>query len=348
MITPAFAPTATERVLPRLALDFTTGVLDARVTVTRALNTATAVGSNGLIAIVNADLPRFDYDPATLAPKGLLIEEARTNLFLYSEDLADATWGKNWGGGVSVTSNQANGPDGAQNLDLVTSSGLDGAAYQPFATAFNAAHSVSFFVRQGTAASSRLEIFNAVSGPTASVTFSWTGGVPSTSSTGGTPTNIKFENYGGGLYRVSFSFVSGGSGANLVLFAPDSTAGLGTSYAGYFQLEAGAFATSYIPTTTTSLTRNADVVSMTGTNFSSWYSTSAGSWCIQTNARNANVVLTSGLFTLTANATALKKYANTYSTDQSAISLILGSGTVAKVSYYKQALTAAEVQAITA
>jgi hypothetical protein len=37
------------------------------------------------------------------------------------------------------------------------------------------------------------------------------------------------------------------------------------------QLEAGAFATSYIPTTTTSLTRNADVVSMTGANFSDWY-----------------------------------------------------------------------------
>lgn len=224
--------------------------------------------------------PRFDYDPATLAPKGLLIEEARTNLFLYSEDLADATWGKNWGGGVSVTSNQANGPDGAQNLDLVTSSGLDGAAYQSFAIAFNAAHSVSFFVRQGTAASSRLEISNAVSGPTASVTFSWTGGVPSTSSTGGTPTNIKFENYGGGLYRVSFSFVSDGSGANFVLFAPDSTAGLGTSYAGYFQLEAGAFATSYIPTVASQVTRTADVATITGANFSQWYNQSEGTFVV--------------------------------------------------------------------
>jgi hypothetical protein len=43
MITPAYSPTATERVLPRMALDFTTGVLDPRVTVTRALNTATRV-----------------------------------------------------------------------------------------------------------------------------------------------------------------------------------------------------------------------------------------------------------------------------------------------------------------
>jgi hypothetical protein len=45
----------------------------------------------------------------------------------------------------------------------------------------------------------------------------------------------------------------------------------------FAQLEAGAFATSYIPTTTTALTRNADVASMTGRNFSDWYNASEGS-----------------------------------------------------------------------
>ena len=44
------------------------------------------------------------------------------------------------------------------------------------------------------------------------------------------------------------------------------------------QLEAGAFATSYIPTTTTALTRNADVATMTGTNFSDWYNASEGTF----------------------------------------------------------------------
>ena len=84
MISPAYALTATERVLPRLALDFTTGVLDSRVTVTRALNTATRTNSSGAIEIVNANLPRFDYDPVTLVTRGLLIEETRTNLFINS------------------------------------------------------------------------------------------------------------------------------------------------------------------------------------------------------------------------------------------------------------------------
>ena len=42
------------------------------------------------------------------------------------------------------------------------------------------------------------------------------------------------------------------------------------------QLEAGAFATSYIPTTSATVTRAADVASITGTNFSSWYNQTEG------------------------------------------------------------------------
>ena len=42
------------------------------------------------------------------------------------------------------------------------------------------------------------------------------------------------------------------------------------------QLEAGAFATSYIPTTTATATRAADVASITGSNFSSWYNQTEG------------------------------------------------------------------------
>jgi hypothetical protein len=44
------------------------------------------------------------------------------------------------------------------------------------------------------------------------------------------------------------------------------------------QLEAGATASSYIPTTTAAATRNADVASITGTNFSSWYRQDEGTF----------------------------------------------------------------------
>ncbi len=94
MITPAFGLTATERVLPRLALDFTTASLDSRVTFTRTGNTATVINSSGYVTGINADLPRFDFNPVTLACRGLLIEEARTNSLKESNTFATSPWVK--------------------------------------------------------------------------------------------------------------------------------------------------------------------------------------------------------------------------------------------------------------
>lgn len=124
MITPSYSATATERVLPRMALDFTTASLDSRVTVTRALNTATAINSSGFIAVVNANLPRFDYNPVTLACKGLLIEEARTNILTYSEQFDNAAWAKL---NVTVSANNTTSPDGTLNAEklVVTNAGTN-------------------------------------------------------------------------------------------------------------------------------------------------------------------------------------------------------------------------------
>jgi hypothetical protein len=72
------------------------------------------------------------------------------------------------------------------------------------------------------------------------------------------------------------------------------------------QLEAGAFATSYIPTIASTVTRSADVATITGSLFSQWYNQSEGSLIAQfdysggTSASNP-----SGRFVLaTSNATA--------------------------------------------
>lgn len=212
MITPSFALTATERVLPRMALDFTTAVLDPRVTFTRTGNTATVTNSSGVITAINANLPRFDYDATTLVCKGLLIEQSRTNLLLNS--LLDGT-------------------------NLATQS----------MTVTAAVHTLSFY-------------------GTGSVALSGTH-VATVNGLGAYPT------------RTTLTFTPTAGSLTLTV----------TGDVKFANLELGAFATSFIPTAGATATRNADVATMTGTNFSSWYNATEGSLAIETTASaNANTV----------------------------------------------------------
>ena len=207
MITPAFGLTATERVLPRLALDFTTASLDPRVTFTRttsASNPATYIDSSGVITAATNNQPRFDYDPVTLVCKGLLIEESRTNSLLNSDTLSTQI--------VTVTA---------------------------------AVRTLSFY---GTGSVTLSGAHTAV-----------------VAGTGAYPT------------RTTYSFTPTAGALTLTV--------AGTVQ--YAQLEAGAFATSYIPTTSAALTRNADVATMTGTNFSSWFNQTEGAITCQFNRTTA-------------------------------------------------------------
>lgn len=64
---------------PALTLDFVNAGADPRLTTTRAAGGATFFDSTGTLQMAAANAQRIDYDPATLAARGLLVEEARTN-----------------------------------------------------------------------------------------------------------------------------------------------------------------------------------------------------------------------------------------------------------------------------
>lgn len=66
--------------------NFLSGTLDPRITFTRASN-ATEFSPSGSLITATTNEPRFDYNPLTLQPRGLLLEGARTNLVLNSATL---------------------------------------------------------------------------------------------------------------------------------------------------------------------------------------------------------------------------------------------------------------------
>lgn len=277
MITPSFSLTATERVLPKLALDFTTASLDPRITFTRAGDTATVVNSTGLIEGVLANTPRFDYDPITLVCKGLLIEEARTNLLLNSNDFTST-----WVNSGTVTANNAISPDGTLNAAKFEG----GVSYQDVVKAASAiTYTTSLYFKQGSG-NLTLRLSDGLVANYAQVVFNLATGVISTAaSVLGNFTNASatISSAGGDYYRVTLTCTSNTVTTIRTRYAFTGTGNYTWLYGA--QLEAGAFATSYIPTTTTALTRNADVATMTGTNFSSWFNASEGTFVANFVAR---------------------------------------------------------------
>lgn len=237
---------------PAMAMDFTSGTLDSRVTFTRA-STATRVNASGLIESVAINAPRFDYDPVSRAPKGLLVEEQRTNLLTYSEDFSNAAWSVNWGGGRSISTNVSTAPDGTLSVDSFTA--ISGASGVGQAVAVTAGVTYSFSVWINTTNANILA--RTVSD----------GGI------GTDPKSITVTNTNGLLVRSTLTWTESVTGTRYVgvSCSPSGSAEIWGA-----QLEAGSFATSYIPTVAAQVTRSADNASMTGTNFSSWYNQSEG------------------------------------------------------------------------
>jgi hypothetical protein len=125
--------------------DFMTGGLDPRITFTRA-SAAWYFNIAGNLTQAATDVPRFDYDHATLQARGLLTEGVRTNIALHSRDFTQSAWVKtNITAALNVT-----GIDGVANsASRLTATAANGTALQTITSA-SASHVSSFFARRIT------------------------------------------------------------------------------------------------------------------------------------------------------------------------------------------------------
>ena len=302
MITPSFSLTATERVLPNLALDFTTASLDARVTFTRttdATHPASYVASTGYITAATDNQARFDYDPIALTCKGLLIEESRANLLLYSQDFSQAYYNKIRG--VIDTVNFISSPANDNTGRIFTCNTTTGSGFYFSRTTITipsaSPTSVTLFLKKGTSNWGQITLSdNGTNG--VSQWFNLATGAVASSSVAGTgwaKTSASMTLYANGWYRCQLSVSTTGTNVRFDCYpCVSSDGGYGctsgdVAYLWGNQIEAGAFPTSYVVTNGASLTRNADVATMTGANFTSWYNATQGTFVIRSATKGLGV-----------------------------------------------------------
>jgi hypothetical protein len=276
---------ATGKPTPSFALDFTSAALDPRVTFSRTGSTATRINSSGLVEAAGANVPRFDFDFSTGLCRGLLVEEARTNIYLNSQQMNLQT-----PVGITVATDVAGvpAPDGTITADKLQEDASNG-QHAAQATIGGAIGDYSFFgfFKAAERTSIRLNMFSTTLNAVAIFNLS-TGTITSVS---GGATNAKITELADGWFRCEmtanqpdvrtlgarFALISGTTSHSYV-----GTPGNG-AYAWGGQLEQASFPTSYIPTGAASVLRNADIATITGANFSSfWQATRGGASVLAT------------------------------------------------------------------
>ena len=211
------------------------------------------------------------------APLGLLIEEARTNSLVQSENFG-TTWAT---ASSTVATNSTTAPDGNTTADKVTSAAATAVTgVQQALTGTAVAWTASVYAKANGAQYLQL-VWQTPINATDYANFDLLGGAV----TAGTNTSSSIQYVGNGWYRCTITstlIVAGG--ALLIDMVDTSAATRGATFTGdgtkgvYLwgaQSELGAFATSYIPTTSATVTRNADSATVpTGT----WYNTAQGTF----------------------------------------------------------------------
>jgi hypothetical protein len=210
-------------------------VKGADLDVTRATG-ANRINPSGANETMGANVPRIDYTSGGCP--SILVEPQRTNLLIQSNNFNSLVW---LNSGATITPNSIISPDGTQNATKLTI--LSGQyLYQLISVTASNVYTISFYAKvlSGTK-EFRFNVFGGGNNFTSSIYT----------------VNTQWQ-------RFNYTFTA--SATAVVGIYPVLVDGLtgGDFYIYGSQTESGSYATSYIPTTSASVTRNADVISKTG------------------------------------------------------------------------------------
>lgn len=229
--------------------------LSPLLTLTRA-SAGTRVNAAGLVVTEAVDVPRLDYDLATMAVRGMLAEGTATNLIPVSTAslLQNPPWTTT--GSMTVTDNAAVAPDGTNTATLLTKTAGAGITGSYFAFGIPVApstiYTASFYGRLGTAlaADMRYSLYDEIALGFFATEVAYAQTALST-----------------GWARLWASFTTP-AGCTSLRFYPwrhlNAAAGA-TLYAWGHQVEAGSAPSAFIPTTGAAATRAADIITLPNT-----------------------------------------------------------------------------------
>lgn len=280
-----------------MEMDFTRGVSDSRVTFSRADATPIAkyTSSTGVLTTVaSAGDQRFDYDPISGSCRGLLIEKATTNLFTRSEEFDNGAWIRSATTTTGTSIDAATAPDGTTTADYMMETAVTSLRFLGRdAGAPGASTEIRTFSVYAKGGLGRqwvsLCVGNGSGGPLYTITADLTNGTISATDLRNTGTwfttapTHKISSAGNGWYRISITArvcqyylfspsdvaIPLNAGSNFSLGAYPGDVSKGVILWGA-QLEVGILS-SYVKTTTGTVTRAQDTALVTGSNFSNWY-----------------------------------------------------------------------------
>ena len=259
--------------------------LEQRSFVTAYTATTTQPITNYIPTLLTAPagVPRLQHNPVTGASRGMLVEGARTNLLLRSEEFADASWTKNES---SIQANTVIAPDGTLTADKLVENTALGyhTVFRASSLTSGTAYAVSVYAKAGERRYFTISAGSIITFP-ARVTFDL-----QTGTVAGTEAGVgSIRAVGNGWYRCSVVGTAGATASTGVNFATTNTTSYaqytGDGYSGIYiwgaQLEAGVNASSYIKTEAAQVTRSTESPDMLGANFSSWYNRAQGTLVVE-------------------------------------------------------------------